>query len=71
MKICESERDFADFFPLASDAGSKDRRFREAAHGLFDGRGNASKANRTHRSFPSDQWRVSTARYSHTFMLYP
>ena len=39
------------FFLLASDAGPKDRRFRDDAHGLFDGSGGASKGAERYPSF--------------------
>ena len=43
--------DFADFFPPASDAGPKDRRFCDDAHGLFDGSCSASKGAERRPSF--------------------
>ena len=43
--------DFADFCAVGSDAGPEDRRFRDDAHGLFDGGGGASKGAERNPSF--------------------
>jgi len=43
--------DFADFSPPVSDAGPKDRRFCDDAHGLFDGSCSASKGAERRPSF--------------------
>ena len=47
----ETKLDFADFFPPTSDAGPKDRRFCDDAHGLFDGSCSASKGAERRPSF--------------------
>jgi len=47
----QAKLDFVDFFPLASDAGPKDCRFRDDAHGLFEGSSSASKGTERRPSF--------------------
>ena len=49
--IISSKLDFADFCAVGSDAGPEDRRFRDDAHGLFDGGGGASKGAERNPSF--------------------
>ncbi len=51
MRNAIAELDFADFCAVGSDAGPEDRRFRDDAHGLFDGGGGASKGAEWNPSF--------------------
>jgi hypothetical protein len=45
------ELDFADFWPGRSDASPENRRFRDDAHGLFDGCGGSPKRPERNPSF--------------------
>ncbi len=47
----EAELDFADFWPGRSDASPENRRFRDDAHGLFDGCGGSPKRPERNPSF--------------------
>ena len=50
-EVLDTKLDFADFCAVGSDAGPEDRRFRDDAHGLFDGGGGASKGAERNPSF--------------------